>query len=118
MDVRDVGAAAGVVLTQAGHERRAYALTGPAAISYRDVARTLTSLLGREIRVVPLSDEDYKKAMLGAGTPEAYADALVDLNRYYREGAAAVVSPDLRQLLGRDATSFEGFARDNAAAWR
>ncbi len=115
---RDVGAVAAKALTEDGHEGRAYELTGPAAITYRDVARTLTTVLGHEIKVVPISDEDYKKGAVGAGMPEAYADALVDLNRAYREGLAARVSPAVQQLLGRPAISFETFARENAAALR
>jgi len=115
---RDVGGVAARVLTESGHEGRAYDLTGPAANSYLDVARTLTMVLGHEIKVVPISDEDYKKGAVGAGIPEGYADALVDLNRVYRDGVAARVSPDVAKLLGRPAIDFATFARENAAALR
>ena len=115
---RDIGAFAARVLTEGGHEGRGYDLTGPAAITYRDVARTLTTVLGHEVKVVAISDEDYKKGAVGAGIPDAYADALVDLNRAYRDGIAARVSPAVQQLLGRPAIGFETFARENAAALR
>ncbi len=41
-----------------------------------------------------------------------------DLNRAYRGGIAARVSPDVGQLLGRAPLSFEAFARENATALR
>lgn len=118
IDARDIGDVAARVLTEPGHEGKAYDLSGPAAIGYADIASILTRVLGHEIKYVPVSDEDYKKAAVGAGTPEAYADALVNLNRNYRGGRFSRVAPDVHKLLGRVATSFEQFARDHAALLR
>jgi len=118
IDVRDLGAVAASVLIEMGHEGQAYELTGPSAITYGQIAETLTGVLGRPIRYVPISHEQYKQALLGAGTPEPWADALVDLNRHYAEGHAAVVSPSVRRITGRDVTPFAQFARDYAAALR
>jgi hypothetical protein len=74
----------------------------------------VTRVLRREIRDVPISFEQYKQAAVAAGTPEAYADALVDLDRYYTSGKAGVVTPAVRQLTGRDPIAFKQFARDHA----
>lgn len=118
VDARDIGAVGAMVLTEPGHEGRAYDLSGPAALSYRDVASTLSQVLGREVKYVPITDDEYKRAAMGAGTPEAYADALVNLNRNYREGKFARVAPDVEALLGREPGSFAQFARDHAGAWK
>jgi uncharacterized protein YbjT (DUF2867 family) len=115
IDARDIGAVAARVLTEAGHEGKAYDLSGPAALSYGEMAATLSSVLGRKVQYVSVSDEDYKKAAMGAGTPEGYADALINLHRNYREGRFGRVAPDVQKLLGRAATSFEQFARDHAS---
>ncbi len=114
IDARDIGAAGARVLTEKGHESKAYELTGPAALTYGQIAGILTRVLGREIRYVPISFEQYKQAAVAAGTPEAYADALVDLDRYYISGKAGVVTPAVRHLTGRDPIAFEQFARDHA----
>ena len=114
VDARDVGAAAARVLSEPGHEGKAYELTGPAAITYAQVAQTLSRVLGRPIRYVPISREQYRQGAIAAGIPEAYADALVDLDRFYGEGKASAVSPSVRQLTGRDPIAFEQFARDHA----
>jgi uncharacterized protein YbjT (DUF2867 family) len=114
IDVRDLGAVAASVLLEMGHEGQAYELTGPSANTYGQIAETLTSVLGRPIRYVPISHEQYKRALLAAGTPEPWTDALVDLNRYYAEGHAAGVSPSVRRVTGRDVIPFAQFARDYA----
>ena len=114
VDARDIGAVGAKVLTESGHEGKAYELTGPVALTYGQIAASLTEVLGRPIRYVPISHEQYKQAALAAGTPEGYADALVELNRYYEEGHAARVSPAVRQLTGRDPIAFAQFARDYA----
>ena len=116
IDARDIGAAAARVLSEPGHEGKAYEMSGPAALTYHEMAAVLTRVLGREIRCVGLSDEDYRAGAIGAGMPEAYADALVDLGRFYRSGRAAEVTPDVRPLLGRDLIGFEKFAQDHAGA--
>jgi uncharacterized protein YbjT (DUF2867 family) len=118
VDARDIGDVAARVLTEGGHEGKAYDLSGPAALTYGEMADTLSSVLGRTVRYVPLSDEDYKKGAVSAGIPEAYADALVNLSRNYRERDFSRVAPDVHKLLGRVATSFEQFARDYAGQLR
>lgn len=118
VDVRDVGAVAARVLSEEGHEGKAYELSGPAAITYHDVADTLTRVLGKAVRCIPISDDDYRKGAIAAGMPAGYVDALVDLNRYYRDGGMVRVSPAVRLLLGRDPVPFEQFARDHAAMLR
>ena len=118
IDARDIGAAAARVLSEPGHEGQAYEMSGPAAVTYQEIAAVLTRVLGREIRCVGISDEDYRAGAIGAGMPEAYADALVDLGRFYRSGRAAEVTPDAGPLLGRDLIRFEQFAQDYASALR
>ena len=49
--------------------------------------------------------------------PGTYADALVDLNDYYRSGAGAAVTPDVWRVTGNRPRSFEDFAREYASTW-
>jgi uncharacterized protein YbjT (DUF2867 family) len=116
IDARDIGAVAARVLSEAGHEGKAYELAGPEAPTYRDVAALLSRALGREIRVVAISDEDHRRAAIGAGAPEPYADALVDLERFYRTGKAGEVVADLQKMLGRPPGRFDAYVKDEAAA--
>jgi uncharacterized protein YbjT (DUF2867 family) len=118
IDLRDIAAVAVKTLTEGGHEDKAYTLTGPEALSNARVAEILSEDTGREIKYVDLTAEQFKQALLGAGLPEWSANALVDLQQFYRRGGASAVTRDVEQLLGRKPTSFEQFSRDYAQAFQ
>jgi len=118
IDLRDVATAAVKVLAATGHEGKSYALTGPEALNNRQVAEKLSRVAGRKISYVDLPPADLKKGMLSAGVPEWFADALLDLQRLYREGGASLVTNDFERLSGRKPISFDQFARDYATAFQ
>ncbi|HYW40885.1 MAG TPA: SDR family oxidoreductase [Terriglobales bacterium] len=112
IDIRDVAAVAAKTLTEDSHMGKTYTLTGPEALMNREIAQILSDELGREIRYINLPPEQLKGALLSAGVPEWNADALLDLQRLYREGKAATVTRDAEQILGRKPISFVQFSRD------
>jgi uncharacterized protein YbjT (DUF2867 family) len=116
VDVRDIAAVAVKALTEQGHEGKAYALTGPEALTHDEIARELSSVLGRSINHIDLSPSDLKNGMLAAGSPEWYADLLLDLERYYREQQGSKITGDIKQVTGRDPINFKQYARDYASA--
>jgi uncharacterized protein YbjT (DUF2867 family) len=119
VDVRDIAAVAVKALTEPGHEGKAYALNGPEALTYNDLASHLSEALGRKIEHNNIPPADLKGAMLAEGTPEIFIDRLLDLERYYREGKAARDTSDIRQVTGHDPRTFADYARETAAtgAW-
>ena len=118
IDVRDVAAVALKALTENGHEDKTYTLTGPVALSNLQIAQILSDDVGREIRYLDLPSQQFQQALLGAGLPEWSADALVNLQDFYRAGKASSVTSDVEQLLRRRPTSFEQFSRDYRDAFR
>lgn len=119
IDVRDIAAVAVKALTEAGHEGRAYDLTGPEALGYDELAAELSTALGRTIRHVSLPPPDLKAGMLAGGMPEPLADRLLDLERFFREGGASRVTDDVRRVTGRKARAYADYVREIAAtgAW-
>jgi len=97
---------------------KAYSVTGPEALSNAQIAQILSDDLGREISYVDLPPAQFKQALLAAGVDEWSADALIDLQRLYREGKAATVTRDVEQVLGRKPLTFEQFSRDYASAFQ
>jgi len=61
---------------------------------------------------------EFRKAILSAGMSEWSADALVDLQRLYREGKASLLTDDVERLTGRKPITFDQFARDYAFAFQ
>ena len=87
-------------------------ITGPEALSYREMATAIGQATGKSVRYENLSDAD---AMAGAlvWADHAYADALVDIWRTIREGRLATVSDGVQQLHGRPAKSFGDWIGEN-----
>lgn len=118
VDTRDVAAVAAKALAEPGHEGKAYELSGPESLTNEEIAQKLSKAIGKPVRFVDLPNPEYRKALVGAGLPEAYADLLVDLSRYYATGAGATVKPDVERVTGRNPISFDQFARDHASVWK
>jgi len=118
VDARDVAAVAARALAEDGHEARAYALSGPEALSQPEMADRIGKAIGKGVRYVDLADDEYRKVQIAHGVPPGYADALVDLNVYYRTGAGAPVTPDVEKVLGRKPRAFDDFVREHAAVWK
>ena len=118
IDARDVGAvAAEIAASPRAHQGKTYWLTGPALLSYSDVAAVLSKVLGRPITFRELSVEDDKEAMIRAGVPAPVAAMNAQAFSLIAAGDAAWLSEDVPSLLGRPARSFEQFAIDDAAAF-
>jgi len=118
VDARDVAAvAAGIAASPAPHAGKTYWLTGPALISYYDVAAVLSRLLGRTITYRELTFDQDKDAMIRAGVPGPVAEMNAQAASLTADGDAAWVTDDVPSLLGRPARSFGEFATDYATAF-
>ncbi len=118
VDIRDIAAVAVIVLAATGHEGKSYALTGGEALTNEQVAEKVSRVAGRKISYVDLPAAELKKGIVSAGTPEWSAEALVDLQRFYCEGKASLVTDDVERLIGHRPITFDQFARDYAFAFR
>jgi len=117
IDVRDVAAVAARALTEEGHEGKTHELTGPEAISHRDIAEKLSTILGRPIEHVEVSFADARGGMVGAGMPEWLADALFELFEVRQAGYTAEVTNAVAEITGRKPHSYQEFARDYKEAF-
>jgi uncharacterized protein YbjT (DUF2867 family) len=118
IDTRDIGEVAAAVLASDAHVGKAYALTGPEAITAAQIAAAIGEVTGRQVRYVDAPPEAMREGMLGFGMPEPLVDALLALWATNRSGATARVTGAVEEITGRPARSFAEFARDNAGAWR
>ncbi|WP_157961669.1 NmrA family NAD(P)-binding protein [Acuticoccus kandeliae] len=115
VDTGDVGAAAATVLADpAAHEGRRYALTGPAAHTYAEIAAIFAAVAGREVRYEPVAPAAFEARLLAAGLPDWRAFDLSHIATAYTP-ADNMVRDELPRLLGRAATALEDFAAANRA---
>jgi uncharacterized protein YbjT (DUF2867 family) len=116
IDPLDIAAVAALALTAPGHEGASYRLTGPEPILPADRVRVLASLLGRELRLEPLTNAEAREQM-SANMPAEYADAFFS---FFADGTYddSHVYPTVQQLLGRPPRNFEQWAHAHADAFR
>jgi uncharacterized protein YbjT (DUF2867 family) len=118
IDVRDIAAVAVQALTASGHENKVYELSGPEALTHEQIAQKLSAAAGRQIKYLDVPAAAFKQGAVGAGVPEAYADALLNLYQFYLTGGAAKVTNDVERVTGKKPRSFDEFARDHADAFK
>jgi uncharacterized protein YbjT (DUF2867 family) len=118
IDIGDIAEVAATVLTSPGHEGQIYSLTGPEALTMGEVAEKLSKATGMTIQYINVAPEDARKAQLAAGMPPYLADGLFELFAERRKGKEAHVWPTIETVFGWRPTSFDKFARRNAAIFR
>ncbi len=114
IDTRDVADVAVKVLTEDGHEGKEYTLTGPASISFHDVAAGLSKALGKEVKYVDVPLEAGREGMISMGLPEWVADAFGEYMTAFSAGYGDFTTPDVERVTGNPPRSFETFASDFA----
>jgi len=112
IDTRDIGEAAARVLTEAGHEYKAYTLTGTEALTYFEVAEILTQVWGRPITYSNPSPLAFRRTMLAQGYPSGFTNFMIMLYFMTRVGLAATITEDLQRLIGRAPRSIVQYASD------
>jgi uncharacterized protein YbjT (DUF2867 family) len=118
VDARDVAEVAALALTGDGHEGKAYGLSGPEAISYRDQAKRLFAAAGREVEVAEVPVEAVKRELVRAGVPPWNAEGLAELFELYASGGATMVTSGVQDALGRPPRDLDTFAADHVEAFK
>ncbi|HEV7344644.1 MAG TPA: NAD(P)H-binding protein [Devosia sp.] len=115
IDVADIGAVASQVLLEEGHGGRGYDLTGPAALSFSEIAAILSDILDRPIVYRKTGIFKFTGEHRDEGIPMALV--MSALYTVQRLGFAAEVTEDLPGLLGRPATRLEDYAERQRSVW-
>lgn len=77
VDIDDVANVAATALTQEGHAKKIYELTGPQTLSYFDAATLLSEVTGKTIVYPNPTHEEFRQALTGAGAPAFVADYMI-----------------------------------------
>ena len=114
IDVRDIVDVAVKVLTEDGHQGKSYNLTGPASISFHDVAADLSKALGKQVNYVDVPIDAARQAMISMGMSEWFADAMGEYFQAFGEGYGDFTTTDVEKVTGNPPRSYETFANDFA----
>jgi uncharacterized protein YbjT (DUF2867 family) len=117
VDLEDVADVAVAALTDDRHAGRVYELTGPQPLGFGEAVDIISAASGIPARFLPVTMSDFTEALRAEGL----GDDVVDLMRYLftevLDGRGAHATDGIRQVLGRDGTTFAQFAARESAAW-
>lgn len=115
VDIVDVAAVVVKALTEPGHENNSYLLTGPAALSYNEVASDIAAAIGKPVQYIAVPAEVAKQSMLNMGMSPWLVQSLLELSAEVATGNFATISEDIQRLLGRPPNNFKDFIARYAA---
>jgi uncharacterized protein YbjT (DUF2867 family) len=113
IDVGDIADVAVAALTEEGHKGELYEVTGPRLVTFADMAHELGQAIGRPIRHIPISFEDFHANIAQAGG-EFVADVFTAIARETLDGRNAHLSDGVQRALGRPPRDFADFAQSAA----
>ncbi len=118
IDVRDIASVASIILTSKGYEGKEYNLTGPEAITHRQVASTLSKATGKNIKYVSMTDEQARQGMASMGMPAWMVDGMLGLYANFKTGTASIVTNAVKKISGKKPIEFQQFAKDYASFFK
>lgn len=119
VDALDVAAVSARALAEpAAHRGRAWTVTGPEALTYDDVAATLTIELGVEVRYTRPGLVGWVRHARGVlDLPWGMTAVTAGIYTTARLGLAAGLTDDVRTVLGRDPVDLATVVRRERDAW-
>jgi uncharacterized protein YbjT (DUF2867 family) len=119
VSVEDIAAVAAVTLTEPeAHAGRAYAPTGPQALTMAEAAAMISAAAGRTITYRDTDREQWIAAMVSTGIPAEYAAVLRPLTATVASGNGARPNSDVLEVTGTAPVTFAEFAARTAPAWK
>ncbi len=113
VDLRDVAAAAAVVLTTHGHEYATYELAGPENLSQTEIAALLQARLNHPVSVRRISPAAWTAQARVAGLGQYQIETLLKMFAYYGRYGFPGNAQTLTWLLGRSPGTLADFLQRN-----
>ncbi len=119
VDAADIAAVAvETLINPDAHAGAEYAPTGPQSLTVDEAADIIASVIGRPVVHSDIDPDVWINSAVEAGfVPADYTIMLRWLTGTIISGNGSRPNGDIEKVTGRPATSFEEFARRNAAAW-
>ncbi|WP_104168505.1 NmrA family NAD(P)-binding protein [Arthrobacter sp. SX1312] len=119
VDAVDVASVAAAVLREPGlHRGRSWSPTGREALTWSEVARTISEVLGRSVTYRDPGVLGYfRHARTDLGMETAMAATTTVIHASARLGVAKHLTDDVRRVTGREPLSFRSFVDRERAAW-
>ena len=115
VDVDDIADTAEAVLTEPGHVGQLYELTGPRLLSFADAVAEIAKAVGRDIRFVRISHNEFTAAVASHELPSEIVWLLDELFSQVLDGRNESLTDGVQRVLGRAPKDFSDYATETAA---
>ncbi|MGW6282092.1 NAD(P)H-binding protein [Kribbella sp. NPDC055071] len=118
IDPADIAAVAATVLTEEGHEKHEYTLSGGETFTLAEQVAILGEAIGRDLELRPVeTPEDAVRFRYPDGAPPALAAAMIEGLKLMRTDTVGLRTDAVRRITGEDPRTFKAWCEDNAAAF-
>ena len=102
-------------MTQSGHSRQLYELTGPRALTFTDAIGEIAQATGRDIRFTAAPPSEFRAQLVASGVPDVEADLVIYLFTTVLDGRNTPLADGVQRALGRAPHDFADYVRRTAA---
>jgi uncharacterized protein YbjT (DUF2867 family) len=115
IDIEDIADVVTAALTEDGHARRAYEVTGPRALTFADAVAEIGRASGREVRFTTVPLEAWLEELARHGVADEVAEMLRYIFGEVLDGRNVQTADGVERALARPARDFAEYARRTAA---
>src|ERR1700722_4147390 len=98
----DCAQAAAAALASTETSNKTWNITGPAVVTYAELAKLASELTGRPVIFVPVEAAERASQLVAVGTPEPIAKMLVSGQLAIAQGKMGTATTAVKELTGRD----------------
>ncbi|WP_298238248.1 NAD(P)H-binding protein [uncultured Algibacter sp.] len=120
VDTEDIADVAVEALLNETHNGNIYQLTGPRALTFKEVIQEISEATQRDITFVPITISAYSKAMKNQGVPANFIWLIEYLfTEVLGNSNNSEITNDIEQVLGRSPKDFSEYIREtiNTGIW-
>jgi uncharacterized protein YbjT (DUF2867 family) len=118
VDAGDVAALLCKVLVDPALTGRAIELSGPEALTHKEIVRRISACAGHPIRYIDISEEKARALLLSRGFPAQHTERVLRFYALCRQGFCAAPDTEATRILGRPLNDFNTFVKANQEVWQ
>ncbi|HEY8893764.1 MAG TPA: NmrA family NAD(P)-binding protein [Niastella sp.] len=115
VDADDIADLAVAALTEAGHSKKVYEVTGPRLLTFKEAIAEIAKATGRNIKYEQVPAKAYTDLLSEYGLPKDLIWLVNYLFTEVMDGRNESIADGVQQALGRKATDFSEFVKKAAA---
>jgi NAD(P)H dehydrogenase (quinone) len=112
----DCAQAAAAALASTDTSNKTWNITGPAVVTYAELAKLAAELTGQPVTYVPVEAAERTAQLIALGTPEPITKMLVSGQLAIAQGKMGVATTAVKELTGREPVSVREFLSVRKAA--